>query len=278
MTGPYFLHYVNEVDFARIAEHDVPLLESYAAGVDLSHEKKFGPAARALWGGKAGLPRVYEWMREWEQLSTEEGVRKTLQAFLALGAEARLPVPFHLKLFEEEAFAHRYFWETHEIFVPPVTVALIVLRAVPFEGVATTPAGARVAALLMELLKGGVSLTTAYTALLDSFRDAQTELRRVTAAYAEGTPLAEPVVAQALTPLQVAVSTNGLECQAQDFTSFTLAAAALYDLWWEVSEGLSLRKCAWKECGRIFIPKDGRHRCHSALCMRRLKKEEKTQK
>ncbi len=160
----------------------------------------------------------------------------------------------------------------------PVTIPLVVLRAVPVVGVETTPAGARVAALLRELLKEGLSLTTAYTALVDSFRDAQAELRRVTAAFAEGSPLAEPVIAQAQTALQLAISTDGKECNAHDFTSFTLSGAALYDLWVEVSEGLSLRRCAWKECGRIFIPKDRRHRCHSAFCMRRLKKEEKRPK
>jgi hypothetical protein len=206
MEARYFLHYVNEVDFAQIAEHDLPLLEGYAAGVDLSREGKFGPAAQALWGEKAGLPRVYEWMREWEQVATEEGMRQTLQALLAPGAEGRLPVPFRLKLFEEEAIAHRYFWETYEIFVLPVAVPLIVLRAVPVEGFETTPAGARVAALLKELLKGGLSLTTAYTAFVDTFRDTQADLRRVTAAIAEGAPLAEPVVAQAQTTLWLAVA------------------------------------------------------------------------
>ncbi len=270
MVTPYFLRFVNEVDFSQIAQHDKPFLEAYATAVNLSRDRKYGAAARVMWPGREDLAIVAAWMREWEQTCTEEAAKQTLQSLLAPGAEKRLPVPFELALFAEEMAAHRYFWDTYQIFIVPVTILLIVLSRVPLEPLKAAPPA--YAAALRTLLTDKITLVGTYHLILDTFRQAQRQLQEVMAAIAAGQLLVEPRVAQAQTTVQFTVSTNGQTCDATEGMGFMLEGAALYDFCHAVRKGLILRRCAWSPCGRFFLPKDGRHRCHSAQCMRRRKK------
>ncbi len=264
MDKPYFLHFVNEVDFVAIEDHDKPILERYAAAADFHHEGKHGLAVRELQGDKATVRDIQEHIKSWGEMLSETGTQEVLRAFLEPGAEKRFPVPFQLQLLEEEMAASRYLRDTHDLLLFPVTIPLVYLKFLP-----TTKFGP-----LAGLLEGARTVPQAYSAFLGHFREKQEALRRTTLAIASGTRLSERVVLEAHGSLSLRLLTDGQEHEAHWVTAATLAEAAVYDLWDTLQAGIPIKACELSTCRRIFIPKDHRQRFHASACWRRSHKQE----
>ena len=262
MNKPYFLRFVNDLDFAAIEAHDRPLLERYAAAADYQHGGEYGLAVRELRGPRATIREIQEHLRIFGELFSEVGAEEVWRAFLMPGAELRFPVPFQLQLLEEELAASRYFRKAHELVLTPITLQLLTVKFFP------TPKFGPLAGLLEDTQ----TVPGAYSGYVADLRAKQANLRRVGLALATGTRLPEPMVIEAQGVLGLRLVTDGQEYNARWTAVAPLADAAAHDLAETLVARKPLNACELSTCRRIFIPKDRRHRFHTPSCWRQFLK------